>query len=292
MRYFNFLPLGMLLATTSAQAAVNDVLPADYFPLATGTSSLAVYAFDRQSKGPYSKSAQLIDGKLDTQIAALRAVHFLNLGNTPVALTAVLPWSQNSVGPAPLAGVLGKEASGLGDLRFGATGWLVANRESGEYFGVTGMLFLPTGDYNNRQVLNVGENRYKVTLNAGWIRPLSSSFILDVLPELAWFGDNTDYAGGRKIAQKPSYALTGYLRYRASQNWQFHLGAQINHGGETRINNIDQNNPPDNTRVMLGTTYLTDDKKNQWILRVAKDTEVKNGFMTASEVMLRYLRMF
>lgn len=292
MRYFNFLPLGMLLATASAQAAINDVLPADFFPLATGTSTVGVYAYDRQSQGPYSKGAKLVDGKVDTQIAALRAGHFLDLAGPPVSLVAALPWSQNSVAPAPLAAALGKEASGLGDLRFGATGWLVANRESGEYFGVTGLLFLPTGDYNSRQVLNVGENRYKFTLNAGWIRPLSSSFILEVLPEVAWFGDNADYSGGRKLAQKPSYALTGYLRYRANPNWQFHLGAQINCGGETQINGVDQNNSPDNTRAMLGTTYQTDDKKNQWILRVAKDTEVKNGFMTTSEVMLRYLRMF
>ena len=292
MRFFILLPLGILLAIASAQAAVNDVLPADYFPLATGTSTIAVYAFDRQSQGPYSKGAKLIDGNLDTQIAVLRASHFIMVADMPVSLITALPWSQNSVDPTPLAGAIGKEANGFGDLRLGATGWLLANRESGEYFGVSGLLFLPTGGYNSRQVLNVGENRYKFTLNAGWIRPLGNSFILEVLPEAAWFGDNTDYAGGQKLTQKPSYALTSYLRYRASQNWQFHLGAQFNSGGETQINGIDQNNPPDNNRAMLGTTYQTDDKLNQWILRVARDTSVKNGFMTTSEVMLRYLRMF
>ena len=260
MRFFILLPLGILLAIASAQAAVNDVLPADYFPLATGTSTIAVYAFDRQSQGPYSKGAKLIDGNLDTQIAVLRASHFIMVADMPVSLITALPWSQNSVDPTPLAGAIGKEANGFGDLRLGATGWLLANRESGEYFGVSGLLFLPTGGYNSRQVLNVGEN--------------------------------TDYAGGQKLTQKPSYALTSYLRYRASQNWQFHLGAQFNSGGETQINGIDQNNPPDNNRAMLGTTYQTDDKLNQWILRVARDTSVKNGFMTTSEVMLRYLRMF
>lgn len=275
-----------------AMAAVNDVLPADFFPLATGTSTFSVYAYDRQFKGPYSNGNKLLDGALSSQVVALRAGHFIEVGGMPVSLVAVLPWSQNSVGPLPLAGAMGAEARGLGDLRFGATGWLLANRESGEYLGITTLLSVPTGDYRNRQALNVGENRYKFTLNGGWIKPLGSGFIFELLPEVAWFGDNTDYVGSRTLAQKTAYALSSYLRYRATPNWQFHLGGQVNRGGETLINKVDQHNAPDNSRLMLGTTYISDDKSHQWIVRVARDVELRNGFKTDSEVMLRYLKMF
>ena len=65
-----------------------------------------------------------------------------------------------------------------------------------------------------------------------------------------------------------------------------------NRGGETRINAVDQNNAPDNSRLMLGTTFLTDDKSHQWIFRVGRDVEAKSGFKTDSEIMLRYLKMF
>jgi hypothetical protein len=234
----------------------------------------------------------MLDGELSSQIVALRAGHFIEVAGMPVSLVSVLPWSLNTVSPAPLARALGEEARGLGDLRFGATGWLLANRESGEYLGLTGLLFVPTGDYSNRQVLNVGENRYKFTLNGGWIKPLGSGFIFELLPELVWFSDNTDYIGSRTLSQKTAYALSSYLRYRASPNWQFHLGGQVNRGGETRISNVDQNNNPDNSRLMLGSTYLTDDKSHQWIFRVARDVDTKNGFKTDSEIMLRYLKMF
>ena len=94
------------------------------------------------------------------------------------------------------------------------------------------------------------------------------------------------------MEQKPSFALTGYLRYRANKNWQFHLGGQVNYGGETRINGIDQDNPPDNPRVTFGTTYQTDNRKHQWIARIARDTNIKNGFKTDGEVLVRYLYMF
>lgn len=281
-----------LVFSGRVSAAVNDVLPADFFPLATGTTTFALYAYDRQFSGPYSRGTKLLDGELSSEIIALRAGHFIEVAGMPVSLVTVLPWSQNTISPAPLAAAMGEKARGLGDLRFGATGWLVANRESGEYLGINGLLFVPTGDYNNRQVLNVGENRYKFTANGGWIKPLGKGFIFELLPEIAWFGDNTDYAGSRTLSQKTAYAITSYLRYRANQNWQFHLGGQVNRGGETRINNVDQNNAPNNSRLMLGTTYLTDDKSHQWIFRVARDAEVKNGFKTGNEFMVRYLKMF
>lgn len=281
-----------MMSGLSANAAVNDVLPADFFPLATGTTTFALYAYDRQLSGPYNQGNKLLDGALSSEIVALRAGHFIEVAGIPVSLITVLPWSQNTISPAPLAAAMGERASGLGDLRFGATGWLLTNRESGEYVGITGLLFVPTGDYNNRQVLNAGENRYKFTLNAGWIKPLSKGFVFELLPEVAWFGDNTDYAGNRNLSQKTAYAVSSYLRYRASQNWQFHLGGQVNRGGETLINAVNQNNAPENSRLMLGTTYLTEDKSHQWIFRVARDVEIKNGFKTDSEFMLRYLRMF
>jgi hypothetical protein len=292
MRFLKFLASALLLVTGATRAAVNDTLPADYFPMEPGASTFAVYVVDRHSAGPYKNGQKLLDGTLNTQYSVVRLTHVMRVAGQPIALVGVLPWSHSSVGPAPLATALGPEVSGLGDVRFGATGWLVSNKDSGEFVGVTGLLFLPTGSYTPNQVLNVGENRHKVTLNVGWIHPLSPSFVLEVLPEVAWFGDNTNYLGGRTLSQETAYALTSYLRYRATPNWQFHLGAQINRGGETRINGLDQNNAPDNTRLMLGTTYLTDDKKSQWIMRFAQDTRIKNGFATESEILVRYLKPF
>ncbi len=280
------------IACTCAQAALNDVLPADYFPLAEGSTTLAAYTYDRQAQGPYSKGKKLLNGNIDTQIVALRLAHSLLLGDIPVALLSTLPWSQNTVAPTQLAGLLGAGARGTGDLRLGVTGWLLNHRDSGDYLGITGILFVPSGVYNSQQAFNVGENRYKYTLNAGWIHPLGGSYILELLPELAWFGDNGAYVGGHTLSQKNAQALTGYLRYRATANWQFHLGAQLNRGGATRIDNVAQNNPSDNNRQMLGATFLTDDKKNQWLFRVARDTEVKNGFSLGAELMLRFMTRF
>ncbi len=69
------------------------------------------------------------------------------------------------------------------------------------------------------------------------------------------------------------------------------MGAQGNDGGATRINGVDQSNAPDNPRVMLGTTFNSDNRKHQWIVRLARDTDIQNGFKTDSELLVRYLWM-
>ena len=280
------------IASACTQAAINDVLPGDYFPLAYATTTLSAYAYDRQAAGPYSNGKKLLNGSIDSQIAALRVTHSQLLAGHPISLVATLPWSQNTVAPAQLANMLGANSSGTADLRLGVTGWLLASQDSGEYLGITGMVFVPSGSYNPKQAFNVGENRYKFTLNAGWIHQLGGPYVVEILPELAWFGDNNAYLGGHRLSQNNARALTGYLRYRANLNWQLYLGAQLSRGGETSIDNIAQHNPSNNNRQMLGLSFLTDDKKNQWLFRVARDSEIKNGFSLGQELMLRYMKKF
>jgi hypothetical protein len=188
--------------------------------------------------------------------------------------------------------MFGKAADGLGDVRLGASFWPLANRESGQYLAISALVSLPTGDYQREQLLNIGENRSKATLTLGWVQPLTKSLVLELTPELAWYGDNPDYLGNKRLSQAHTAALTAYLRYRATPNWQFHAGWQENRGGETRVNDVRQNNAPDNSRWMLGATFTSVDRKNQWIARLAGDSVVENGFKTDAEVLVRYLRMF
>lgn len=283
---------GACIAFGMTHAAVNDILPGDYFPLAQGTSTLALYLYDREGHGPYVNGSMPLRGRLDTQIVALRLSHFFDLGGMPLSLVAVLPWASAETSPAPLAAALGRRASGMGDIRLGATRWLLADRARGDYLAVSALVSLPTGEYEDRQAVSIGENRSKFTLNFGWIKTLSPLYVVELIPEVAWYGTNDDYLGGNRLEQKPSVALTGHLRYRATPHWQFHVGGQWNAGGETRVNGVDRNDAPETTRLMLGTTYVSDDRKNQWILRFANDVKTNNGFETRQEILLRYLRLF
>lgn len=293
MRAMFAIPLffSLLLPALASHAAVNDVMPGDYFPLQPGQTTLTVYAYDREFQGPYAGGRQAFDGRIDSTVLALRAVRSFQVGNTTFAGVAVLPWSDSQVSPAPLATALGEKAKGLSDLRLGLTAWLINDKVTANYLGISGMLIAPTGEYDDRQVLNAGENRWRYVLSAGWQKDITPRFLFELSPELAFYGNNNDYIGNRKLEQRRSVALTGYLRWRVTSAWHVHVGGQRNWGGETRINGVDLRNPANNERVMAGMTWFLPDQQ-QVILRLARDTDIDNGFRTGREILLRYQKGF
>jgi hypothetical protein len=73
---------------------------------------------------------------------------------------SVVPlWSQAKLVEGTMPAVFGRDAGGSGDVRISATLWPVANREKGEYLGLTVAVLEPTGNYSNQRILNIGDNR-------------------------------------------------------------------------------------------------------------------------------------
>jgi len=283
--------LCLALGSSLSNAAVNDVLPADYFPLPENTTAVALYAIDRQQTGPFSRGQLRMDGFLGSQIAALRISKSMKVGEHSFAPMLVLGWVNSQIEPTGLANALGRDLSGLADLRIGGTAWFLEDKDRGEYAAFTGTLIFPSGSYNRLQLANPGENRYRLIFSGGWIRPLFwRDLLLEISPEVAIYGTNNSYAGTHQLTQQNSVALTSYLRYRISPSFQIHVGWQGNNGGSTSIDGINQHNPANNQRAMLGSTWLLPSGQ-QVILRLAKDTRLSNGFRTDSEITIRYLKM-
>lgn len=280
----------LLNVLTPLHAAVNDIFPGDYYPAATGTTTATVYAYDRSASGPYAQGRKQLDGKVDSQIMALRLTRAYSVGGLTVSPIVVLSWLNGEVSPPPLATALGRNASGMGDLRLGATVWPINDRERAQYLGLTAILMVPTGEYKRTQMLNAGENRWKLVLGGGWQQDITPQFLVELSPEVAFYGDNDDYVG-KRLEQSVSYALSGYLRYRVTPGWHVFLGAQRNQGGATRINGVAQNNPAENTRRTAGMSWFLPEKQ-QVILRFGQDTSIANGFRTDQEVALRYQKSF
>ncbi len=279
------------LLSLPARSAVNDVFPTDYATLPAGTTVVSMYGYYRKSEGPYVQGNKQLDGKLDVPIAALRLLTFNKLGGMTFAPMAILSWAAIKASPQALSNQIGSDAYGFGDLRLGATLWLIDDAQRQEYLGVTVTAILPTGSYDSNRALNIGENRWRLLLGGGWIKPLDDRVILEVWPEVVFYGNNNNFLGQNKLEQRQTYALTGTLRYHFTPAFQVFSSAQINRGGATTIGQVDQQDSANNTRASLGASYFT--QGNQlWTLRYSRDTHIDNGFKTADELALRLLVFF
>lgn len=279
-------------AVSPAEAAVNDVFPADYVAAPAQSSSVALYLYDRRLAGPYADGRRLLEGGGDSQVAALRVVHTVDVKGVKVAPMAVLSWGNIEFSPPPL-NRLAAEASAFGDLRLGATSWLIDRPDERHWLGLTAIAILPTGTYHTGQPVNImAENRYRLVIGGGWIHPLlGRDVLLEVSPEAAWYGRNGSYLGNHELTQSPTAALTTYLRYRPWPALHLHAGWQGNWGGQTRIDGVDQHNAPNNRRLMAGMTVIAGEG-TQLIVRYASDTHIDNGFRQKSEFSLRIYRNF
>lgn len=280
--------------SAAASAAVNDIYPTDFIALPNGSLNITVYAGHQKSSGPYTNGSRPIPGEVNINQLVMRASRIFAVGqNDQYAWAPVLVLSQADVnGNAALnIPTFGGGASGMGDLRLGNAFWFHIDRPNRTY-GLIGLFVsLPTGDYDRSRILNVGENRMRYVLAAGWMQPIGGKWLMEVSPEIAVYGDNDQYLGNQVRSQENSYALTTYLRYRQSDAWQSYGGAQINRGGASQVTGANSTGGPDNTRLYLGTLFFTS-PKNQWQLRYSKDVKVDNGFRSDGEVSLRYLMSF
>ncbi|MCE1244376.1 transporter [Oryzomicrobium sp.] len=275
-----------------ASAALNDVFPTDYVPMAPGTTVLVSYLYDRQVKGPYVGGEKTQNWKGNATIGALRASYFGDVLGVRTAGTLTMTYADQHLDGTGIPNSINKASSGWYDARLGLTGWAINDPERRHYLAVNLTAMVPTGEYQRQNLQNVGENRHREALSLAWIRGLGTNWTAEAIGELTWYGDNSAYfPGARTRQQARSEALTTYLRYRWDNGFQAFAGYQWNTGGESRINRVDQHDSPRSQRAYLGLLYPVA-KNHVLSLRLGKDVQVENGFAIDREATLRWLVYF
>ncbi|MCX8017323.1 MAG: transporter, partial [Rhodocyclaceae bacterium] len=281
----------LLCAAPQAFAAALDIQPGDYVALAPVDVGRTGFLYTLRSDGPYRAGTRSQSAAIEADAVALRLTGFGAVAGRTWAWSVTPLWSSAQLAAGTMPPAFGQTASGAGDVRFSVTFWPVADRARGEFVGLSLAWFEPTGAYSNQRILNIGENRRKLSLLAGWSRPLTASLRLELIPELTFHAANADYLGGRRREQEATLALTGYLRWRPAAQRELFAGLQGNDGGATRIDGLAQGDAARNTRLMLGASHWLD-SNTVLSLRWGADTAIDNGFRLEREWLLRIGRRF
>lgn len=280
-----------LVWAATAQAALNDIFPADFVAPAEGKTAVATYLYDTDLNGTWNKGIHQGNLTVNQQAAALRISHVYQVGDTKIApVTVMSGGSVDATGTLPKT--VSRHASGYGDLRLGVSTWAIDDVEHRHYLGINLMTTWPTGRYDSNELLNTGENRHHVGLTVGWIKGLGNRWTMELFPEIAWHGPiDRRYPGASRLEQSRTESLTGYLRYRITPELDGFVGFQANEGGETSVNGVAQHNPIHSRREYVGSTW-TLDKANRLNFRYGRDESVYTGLKVSQELAARWLRIF
>ena len=173
-----------------------------------------------------------------------------------------------------------------------ATVWLVNQPKTNTYFGITPFLYVPTGNYDKDDSLNIGENRWKFALQAGYITGLTDKLALDLAGDVTLYGKNDKYGSSEAtLKQDASVQLQGFLRYQLLQNWDLRGGLSYTFGGETKIDGVSQDDRTKTLKMQVGTAWFLLPTL-QLMANYGRDLDVENGFKEANRVNLRVLTVF
>ncbi|MCQ4345950.1 transporter [Pseudomonas stutzeri] len=271
----------------SRPANALDLDAGDYVPAAAGTTLGLLYLQQAERDHLYRDGHRLAGSPgLDSQIGILRLVHYADLGGYRVAPQILLPFGR--LDGRHDGGALG-DSRGLADPILAMPVWLLNRPERRRFFAITPYLFIPAGRYDHDQPLNLGENRWKLTLQAGYVTGIGEKLALDLAADVTFYADNDRYGPQKRHhEQKPSYQYQGFLRYPLSDTFDLRGGLSWQHGGENCLDSswLDDSQRTGKWSAGFAWFFRPD---AQLAATVGRDLTVDNGFREDSRLNLRLL---
>ena len=276
------------LASTLAQAV--DIDAGDYTALPDGTNLGLLYYQYATRDSIYADGHKVANNAtLDSNIGIARGVHFMDIGGYIVDPQFLLPFGQLKAKDDISA--LG-DASGVGDLILAATVWLVNQPKTDTYFGITPFLYVPIGSYDKDDALNIGENRWKLALQAGYITGLTDQVSIDLVGDVTFFGKNDEYTAAKAtLKQDAVVQLQGFLRYKLKPTWDLRTGFSYSFGGETEVDGANSDDKIETAKFTVGTAWFALPTL-QLMANYGCDLSVENGFREENRLNLRALMVF
>lgn len=288
MQQLRYLSFAALLPSLCAQAI--EVTPGDYEQLPADTTLGLIYYQHATTDNLYAQGKKVSsDFNLTSDVSILRLIHVLGLTETlTVDPQILLPFGRIDTGGD--ANTLGS-ATGTGDVILAAPVRLRLN-ESRDVIALTPYVYIPTGNYDKDDALNLGENRWKFDLQGAYVKHFSERWALDLVGDVIWYGDNDDYGSqSLRREQRVSYAAQVMGRYNIDSSTSLALGFGQTWGGENRIDGVDQNDRMKTTNLRVtAATFIS--PKDQLQLQLGRDLDVENGPRENFRLNLRYLHVF
>lgn len=277
-----------LLLSMPAHAVDHDA--GDYVAAPPGTSLFLLYGQHAKRNTLQAGGDRVpINAGLDSNVGIARAVHYMKIGGLTVAPQVLLPFGQ--LKGRDDTSTLGR-TSGVGDIILAAPVWVINDADQRVYWGLTPYLYLPTGSYDADRALNLGENRWKLNLQSGFVKGLSPNWWAEVTGDVMLHGKNDEFGSVKATQkQKPLFQLQSYLRYQFNPGASVFAGLSHTWGGETRLNGVDNDDQPRQFKASLGGSYFVG-PKTQLMAAVGRDLKVENGFKENFRLNLRLLQVF
>jgi hypothetical protein len=271
-----------------------DLQPGDIVAPPPNISAVTISYVNSQNNDLFQNGVNTgADPKLESNAAYFRLTHTYTIGSLPA-----VTYLQTGTGALSTDGSLATfpGSKGMTDSGIVTAIWPYANHATRTYFGVAGYLYLPTGEYSNTKVFNLGGNRYAQALQMGYQRPISKNVDAAVAVDTTWYGANSACAAAclsnqnLQLTQKPLYTAQAGPIYKINQTYTVGATYVYVTGGETAWNGVERNNTLVTQRYFVSGVAHT--RIGRFTLQYGNDIATMNGFMESNRLVVRYAKAF
>jgi hypothetical protein len=143
---------------------------------------------------------------------------------------------------------------------------------------------LPTGDYMDDKLINLGQNRFAFRPQIGVVHT-RGKWTTEVTAEVAFYTDNDDFFNGKKLEQEPLLFTHAHLIRDLGPGERVSLSLGYDYGGENTVDGEDKDNRSQNTGWALGYSYPITRQSGIKISYARSRTEESTGLDTESLVL-------
>ena len=143
---------------------------------------------------------------------------------------------------------------------------------------------LPTGDYMDDKLINLGSNRFTFRPQLGVVHT-RGKWSIEATGIVALYSDNTDFFNGKKFEQAPLYSIHGHLIYTFRPGVWASASAGYNYGGKSTIDGTNKDDLKQNLAWALAFGFPVSRHLGFKIAYVGTRTQESTGLDSDSFVV-------
>ena len=254
--------LGLLVVASSAHAQEPE--PRAYSNAPVGMNFLVASYGYQWGNVVFDPSLPVEDVTASLNGAGAGYVRSFGLFGKSAKLAAILPYAWGSLEGLYLGEFTRVERSGLLDSRLQLSVNLLGapalrRREFGAWrqrtiLGASLRISLPTGQYDETKLVNLGTNRWSFRPEVG-VSHASGRWVLEASAGVALFTANHEYLSTSALEQDPLGVLQGHVIYNIGRRLWLAVDGIYVFGGRSTIDGVPRANRQENTRISATASF-------------------------------------
>lgn len=281
----------LLTVGSATRAGAQEIQPYEFVPLPAGTNvALGYYAYGHNTEFNLARGNTIKDSGLEINIGVARYVHYVDIKGFPAGFQIIQYFG--SLSAAHIDGQRLGSAFGAQNTIFSAFLFPYVNTATRTNVSTAAFIAPPDGSYDKRSLVNLGDNRWRGTIQVGLSQGLTDNLAFDAAFDVQFYGDNDSYfPGSRRLSQDPTYRAQIWANWRWNPAFSTSIGYEGFFGGSQEVNGFFAGTKTEVQRLRANAAlFLT--PRLQTMIELNHDVKVVGGFKQDIGTTLRVAYVF